>query len=253
MSKKLGIIQTRGLGDIIIALPIALHFHEQGYHVHWPVVDSWVEQLTAHAPWVKWIPIQPDPGPFFYDIPRERLKNFGCDEIICLYQALTGHPEFTSEPWFQHTGFDQYKYIRAGVPFKDKLRLPECITRDPVREGALYEEIIGNDTTPYVVTHLSSSEQTVKYDPQIIPEGWRVIPIGQQGRIFDWIKIIEGAEAVIMTDSVFANLVDGLDIEGPERYFIPQHHIQLTATLLGNWGYLANPELKRGAIIFGAG
>ena len=253
MSKKLGIIQTRGLGDIIIALPIALNYHEQGYHVHWPVVDAWVEQLAAQAPWVKWIPITPDAGPFFYDIPRERLKNFGCDEIICLYQALTGHPEFVNVPWFQHTSFDQYKYQRAGLPFKDTLRLPECITRDPQREGQLYDRLIGDSSPPYVVTHLTSSEQTVRYDSQIIPQGWLTINITDQGRIFDWLKIIEGAEVVIMTDSVFANLVDGMDIQGPERYFIPQHHIQLTATFLGAWTYLDNPDLKPQARIFGAG
>ena len=251
MTKKLGIIQSRGLGDIIIALPIALHYHEQGYHVHWPIVDTWVEQLSAQAPWVKWIPITSDAGPFFYDIPMERLKNFKCDEIICLYQALTGHPEFIDEPWFQHTSFDQYKYIRAGLPFKDKLRLPECITRDTARESTLHDQVIGEDPSPYVVTHLSSSEQTVKYDPQIIPEGWRTIAISNRGRIFDWIKIIEGSEAVIMTDSVFVNLVDGLDIQGPERYFIPQHHIQLSATLLGTWSYIHNPELKPQARLFG--
>jgi hypothetical protein len=93
----------------------------------------------------------------------------------------------------------------------------------------------------------------VRYDPQIIPEGWRTIPITTEGRIFDWLSIIESAEAIIMTDSVMANLVDGLDLEGPERYFIPQHHIQLTATLLGNWRYLANPDLKPQATIFRAG
>lgn len=252
--KKLGIIQTRGLGDIIIALPIALNYHQQGYHVHWPVVDAWVEQLQAQVPWVKWIPIQPDSGAFFYDIPRERLKNFGCEEIICLYQALTGHPEFTLEPWFQHTSFDQYKYQRAGMAFKDKLRLPECLTRDSQREADLKAKILNNDTaTPYVITHLNSSEQTVRFDPAIIPEGWRVIPITNEGRIFDWLGLIESAEVVIMTDSVMANLVDGLDIQGPERYFIPQHHIQLTATLLGAWTYLPNPELKPQATIFRAG
>jgi hypothetical protein len=253
-NKKLGIIQSRGLGDIIIALPIALHYHEQGYHVHWCVVDTWVEQLAAQVPWIKWIPIQTDSGAFFYNTPMERLKNFRCDEIICLYQALTGHPEFTQEPWFQHTSFDQYKYQRAGVAFKDKLRLPQCITRDLDREHELKHKILGGDlTTPYVITHLSSSEQTVRYDPAIIPEGWRVIPITTEGRIFDWLGLIESAEAVIMTDSVMANLVDGMDIQGPERYFIPQHHIQLTATHLGAWTYLPNPELKQGAAIFRAG
>lgn len=252
--KKLGLIQTRGLGDIIIALPIALNYHEQGYHVHWPVVDAWVEQLAAVAPWVKWIPIKPDHGPFFYDTPMERLKNFKCDEIVCLYQALTGHPEFSNEPWFQHTSFDRYKYIKAGMPFKDKLRLAECITRDHIREQALYNEILGDtDTRPYVITHLNSSQQTVQYDPAIIPEGWRTINISDTGYIFDWLKIIESAEVLIMTDSVFANLVDGMEIQGPERYFIPQNHIQLTPTLLGNWNYLENPDLRPSARIFKSG
>ena len=45
----------------------------------------------------------------------------------------------------------------------------------------------------------------MRYDPAIIPDGWRVIDITTEGRIFDWLKIIEGAEAVIMTDSVMAN------------------------------------------------
>lgn len=252
--KRMGIIQTRGLGDIIIALPIALHYHQQGYHVHWCVVDTWVEQLSAQVPWIKWIPIEPDSGAFFYDTPMARLKNFGCEDIICLYQALTGHPEFTQEPWFQHTGFDQYKYIKAAVPFKHKLLLPQCITRDPARESVLKSKILNGDvTTPYVITHLTSSEQTVRYDPEIIPDGWRVIPIATQGRIFDWLSVIESAEVIIMTDSVMANLVDGLDLEGPERYFIPQHHIQLTATLLGAWQYLPNPDLKPSAQIFRAG
>jgi hypothetical protein len=93
----------------------------------------------------------------------------------------------------------------------------------------------------------------VRYDPEIIPEGWRTIPITTEGRIFDWLALIESAEVIIMTDSVMANLVDGLDIQGPERYFIPQHHIQLTATHLGAWTYLANPELKPQAQIFRAG
>jgi len=253
MTKRLGIIQTRGLGDIMIALPIALHYHEQGYHVHWPIQDNWLEQLTRHAPWVKWIPVTPDAGAFFYDEPMKRLKNFKCDEIICLYQALTGHPEFSAEPWFQHTGFDQYKYIRAGVPFKDKLRLAECITRDHQREQEFYDRYAPRDGQPYVITHLESSQQTVSIDPALIPAEYARVDITNEGTVFDWLKLIEHSDAAIMTDSVFANLVDGWDFPKPERYFIPQHHIQLTPTFLGAWTWLENSQINPRSRIFSAG
>lgn len=250
MTKKLGIIQSRGLGDIIIALPIADHYRRRGWTVYWPVCEPWVEQLSAVAPWVNWVPIRPDPGPFFYDVPLERLRNLKMDEILPLYQALTGHPEFSSEPWFQHTSFDQYKYIRSGVPFLDKWRLAECLQRHPDREQRLYDQIIGQDPRPYVVTHLTSSEQTVRVPADLIPPEYRIIPVTEQGWLFDWLKIVEGAEALVMTDSSLANLVDQLQIP-VEKYFIPQHHIGLTPVQGCDWQWLPNPDLKRSATIFG--
>jgi hypothetical protein len=179
------------------------------------------------------------------------LQQLGCDQTLCLYQALTGHPEFTRVPWFQHVAFDRYKYIAAGLPFTDKLRLSECITRDAHAEQ-MFQRMVGSDHPPYVVTHLSSSEQTVRFDPKLIPEGWMTIPITQEGSVFEWLTVIARAEAIIFTDSVFANMIDGLDLEGPERYFIPQHHIQLTPTLLGDWTWLPNPDLNPQASIFKA-
>lgn len=246
--KKLGIIQSRGLGDIIIALPIAHYYYEQDWTIYWPVCEPWVEQLSNVAPYVNWVPITPDHGPFFYDIPMQRLRSLKCKEIICLYQALSSHPEFTGEPWFQHTSFDQYKYIRAGVPFKHKWNLKNCITRNTQRELDLFDRTI-TTTQPYVVTHLTSSQQTVKFDPSIIPNDWNVIPITDQGWVFDWLTVIERAEAVIMTDSSMANLVDQLEIN-VDKYFIPQHHIGLTPVHGCDWHWLPNPDLKTSAKIF---
>ena len=238
--RKLGIIQTRGLGDIIIALPIALHYYEQGNEIYWPVTEVWVEQLTHYVPWVKWIPITADQGAFFYNTPMNRLRNFKCDEIICLYNALTGHPEFSNEPFFQHTTFDQYKYVQAGVPFRDKWRLAECITRDPVREQALYDKIVKNPK--YVVAHLQSSATKVDFDRNMIPEGWDLIEIDDQGWVFDWIKIIESAESIVMTNSVFVNMTDQLSI-GTDRYYIPLHHLNWSPVLGNQWTWLPNPKL----------
>ena len=124
--QRLGIVQSRGLGDIVISLPIARHYYDQGWDIYWPICDPFMNSVVNHVPWVKWIPVPVDPqGQFFYNAPMEKLRNFKCDEIIPLYQHLTGHT-FSEEKYFQFTSFDQYKYIRAGVPFLEKWqgRLP---------------------------------------------------------------------------------------------------------------------------------
>lgn len=237
---KLGIIQTRGFGDIIIALPIALHYYEQDYEIFWPITDIWHEQLTHYVRWINWIPVKKDHGPFFWDIPQRELKKIGCDEILCLYNALTGHPEFSNEPYFQFTTFDQYKYVKAGVPFKDKWRLNECISRDMDREMTLYNKLVKNPH--YVVTHLNSSEHTVRFDHSAIPTDWDTIPITDEGWIFDWITIIDKAESIVMTNSVFSNLTDQLNL-GTDRYFIPLHHMNWSPTFAQTWTWLPNPDL----------
>lgn len=244
---KLGIIQSRGLGDIIIALPIAYHYHLQGYQVHWCVTDIWAEQLRHHAAWCTWHPVKDDGHMFYYDLPMAILKDVGVDEIICLYNSLTGHPEFGQEAYFQHVSFDRYKYLRAAVSFEEKWQLNQAITRDFNREQTLKHDLAIKE--PYVVTHLTSSEQTVSLPPGLIPPEYRIIPITNQGYIFDWLTVIEQAEALVMTDSVFANLVDQLKIP-TEKYFIPQHHIQLTPQHMMNWTWLANSSLKPSAVIF---
>lgn len=250
MKKSIGIIQSRGLGDIVIALPIAKYYRDQGHDVFWPICKEWGEQMDSVAPWVNWIPIETDRGPFFWDVPQDLLKQLNVDEIICLYQALTGHPEFTQEPWFQHTSFDQYKYIRAGVPFQHKWRLAECITRNPRREEILYDQLVKK--SDYVVLHLQGSDHRAEVDRSIIPSDWQIIEItNQTDNIFDWLKILEGAQSLILVDSVFANLVDQLGI-GDDRYFIPRSHIGLTPVLGGAWTWLENPKLNPQARIFRA-
>jgi hypothetical protein len=249
--KKLGIIQTRGLGDIIIALPIAKFYTDQNYEVYWPICSHWVEQMTATAPYVHWLPVEPDRGPFFWDVPQKILTDLKMDDVLCLYQALTNHPEFTDEPYFQHTSFDKYKYIKAGVPFLNKWRLNECIHRNLDREQQLYNKYVKNPN--YIVAHLQSSQQYVNLDlKQITPPDWQIIEIQEDGWVFDWLTIIEKAQSIIMTDSCFANLTDQLNL-GDDRYFIPQNHIGLTPVHGNHWTWLDNPQLKPNSKIFRAG
>ena len=236
-SKRLGIIQSRGLGDIVIALPIALHYYNEGWEVYWPICEQCIPNFEHHVPWVKWIPIPIDPlGKFFHATPMERLKNFKCDEIIPLYQHLTGFP-FQDEKYFQYTKFDQYKYIKAGVPFLEKWRLPECVTRDLVAEQALYDKLVTNPN--YVVVHLEGSDHTATYDPSIIPEGWQTIEIRETMTvsIFNWCTIIDRAQSIIMVDSCISNMVDQMAL-GEDRYFIQRSHVGLTPVHGQDWTWL---------------
>jgi hypothetical protein len=235
---RLGIIQTRGLGDLVIALPIAGYYRDQGREILWPILEQFQASMQAMAPWVQWIPVPYDaPGRYFYDLPSQRLRNLGVQDQLCLYQALTNH-RFHEERYFQYTSFDQYKYIRAQVPFVNKWRLAEYIQRDPARELELFERIRPHG--PYVVTHLQGSDHRASYDPAIIPADYQVIEIQEQpGQVItDWLTVISQAEAVIMTDSVYANLVDQLNIGPEERYFIQRSHIGLTPVLGQHWHWL---------------
>ncbi len=234
--KKLGIIQSRGLGDIVIALPIAKHYYDEGWDIIWPICDIFMSNVQDYVPWVKWVPLPTDPyGRFFYEVPMERLKNFKCDEILPLYQHLTGHP-FSEELYFQYTSFDQYKYIRAGVPFLKKWQLADCITRHPDREQALYDQLVTNPD--YAVVHLEGSDHKANFDPSIIPSDWQTITVTEtSASIFDWIKILDSAQSIVCVDSCIANMVDQLGL-GEDRYFIPRSHIGLTPVQGQHWNWV---------------
>lgn len=236
MTKKIGILQSRGLGDIVISIPIAGALRDDGYDIYWPILEQFVSNFTETVPWVKWIPIPNDPvGKFFLEVPLERLKNFKVDETLPLYQHLTNQP-FCNEKYFQYTKFDQYKYIRAGIPFLNKWRLAEYITRNRDREQNLYNKLVTNEN--YVVVHRRGSDFEAEVDLSIVPEGWQVIEITEQTDcIFDWLTVLERAQSLILVDSVFSNLVDQLGI-GEDRYFIQRSHIGLTPVQGHHWTWL---------------
>lgn len=236
MTKKLGIVQSRGLGDIVIALPIADHYRKLGWEIHWPICSEFISHFEHHVPWIHWHPVTTDPGSFFLDQPLHLFDTeIHPDETLILYQALTGQ-KFHEELYFQHTKFDQYKYIRAGVPFINKWRLKECITRNKDREQELYDQVVKNPR--YCVVHLDGSDHRARFDPTIIPQDWQTIYIEPlTDSIFDWLTVLEGAECLVMVDSVYANLVDQMQLTN-DKYFIPRSHIGLTPVLGMDWQWI---------------
>lgn len=243
MSEKLGIIQSRGLGDIVIALPIAWQYHKEGNEIYWPICEEFISHFKDVVPWVNWLAVKTDNGSFFYDTPMQILGQMGVENALCLYQALTGHPEFSSRPEFQIAKFDQYKYFVSGVPFVKKWQLSECLTRNTARELDLFSKLnlAGQN---YVVLHLNGSDHEAKLDPSWIPEGYKTVTITEQTDcIFDWLTVIENAQGLIAVDSIISNIVDQLGLtDQVDCYFIPRSHIHLTPVLGGSWTILEPEE-----------
>lgn len=249
----LGIIQSRGLGDIVIALPIAREYWTAGYDIFWPILEEFIPHFEHHVDWVKWIPIPyDDQGRFFYDAPLERLTNFKVKDVIPLYQALTGHPEFTQRPEFQITKFDQIKYHIAGVPFLKKWTLNTMVKRDYTREQALKLSLNIEDGEEYVVVHRQGSDFVASIDPAWCGD-YKVIEItNATDSVFDWLGVLESATAGIFVDSVFSNIMDQWGLtEQVDCYFIPRSHIHLTPVLGGKWTVIdPTPETLKRISIF---
>lgn len=238
-----GIIQSRGLGDIVIALPIARHHFLQGSKVYWPICEPFVASMQAAAPWVHWIPIPVDrQGKFFAEEPIRQLKNLGIgdEDIIWLYQYLSSNPEKTNMNWFSMMKFDQYKYAAAGLPFSLKWNLNACITRNLAREQDLYNKIVKNPR--YWVVHQQGSNFRYDIDTGVIDPNCQVIEIEElTDNIWDWLTILERCEGMIMLDSVFANIVDQLNLNPQsDRYFIRRWNQGLDGVpvFLNEWTYV---------------
>ena len=74
MKKKLGLIQTGGLGDIHIALPIALFYHKKNFEIYWPIIENWVTQMKHYVPWINWIGISRENKDQAYNEPVKIIE-----------------------------------------------------------------------------------------------------------------------------------------------------------------------------------
>ena len=246
MGIKRGIIQSRGLGDIIIALPIARHYFDQGDEIVWPVCEEFYSSVKDHVRWVNWVSIPADPeGKFFLETPLSVFRDWGVDpdESLYLYQFLNTVPELTDPEMFNILKFDQYKYQTAGVPFKKKWDLGRCVARSNEGELALQDRLKRDGLLDgrYAVVHLTGSSARVDqsivnwFDPAVTIIN---VDLYKTSSIFDWIGVLERAEAIVCLDSAVANMVDQLGINGPELYWIRRSAWDLTPVLGEAWKFV---------------
>jgi hypothetical protein len=240
MGIQRGIIQSRGIGDILIALPIARHYFEQGDSIVWPICEEFMPVFKDHVPWVNWVSIPTDPeGRYFLQTPLSVFKEWGVDpdEALYLYQYLSSNPELTDPEMFNILKFDQYKYQTAAVPFVKKWRLGSCISRISSRELELKDRL--QLPKRYCVVHLngSSARVDVSLARSFIDPAVEIIDVDtvRTESIFDWLHVIEGAESVVCIDSCYANMIDQLGIDRPKLYWIRRSPWDLTPVLGSAW------------------
>ncbi len=78
---KLGLIQTRGLGDIVIVLPVAQALMNSGHEIYWPIDKSWIPDFEEAWPAVNWLPVTSAAHSmdYFLQPPKQLLTVAGCD------------------------------------------------------------------------------------------------------------------------------------------------------------------------------
>ena len=105
----------------------------------------------------------------------------------------------------------------------------------------IYDKYVNNEK--YVVTHLKAHDHIADFDRSIIPSGYDVIEINDDGYVLDWLRIIEKAEMIIMTNSVMANIVDQLML-GKKKYFLQNYNIFFTPIFNSNWEWIENKNMN---------
>ena len=124
---KNGVIQTGGIGDIVIALPIAKYFYDDINEVFWPIDENFLPSFQEVAPQVNWIGISRDDADFFYQTPFVLLAKKNVERTIVPYSFLSSHLELADNLLQKVLKFDQYKYTISNAPFPKKWTLENCL------------------------------------------------------------------------------------------------------------------------------
>lgn len=246
MAKRIGLVQTRGVGDIVIALPIADHFLELGYEVVWPVDERFVEFLARANPGVEFIGVPPGDTDYFLTRPLRIIGERECDRTVILYSFLS--TAMVYDPRLSASlKFDEYKYAIAGVPFRKKWDL--SIARDVEREDRLFESLgVSGD---YVCFHGQSSDmpEALKL-PASMADGMQVVEMTRRSddeSPFDWLLTMERAAKLVLIDSCFANMAEQLAIPAPKT-FILKNPVAFTPVLKNDWKFVSIDTMRASVV-----
>lgn len=237
MRKRVGFIQTGGIGDLLMILPIADYYEEQGWEIVWPVDPRFVAMFRRAKPSVNFVPVEGTPAErrsYYIDHPLRIVSEYTCEKTIMFYVPMFGWN--IGDPRLARSlKFDEYKYAMAGVPFRRKWQLK--YERDLKREEALYESL--KIDGKYVCIHEEGADVRVPIAvPPEIAQDRRIIRIQPlTDSIFDWRLTLERASRLILTDSCFANLVDQLSLT-VEKDLVLRSMASISPVFAAGWNYV---------------
>jgi hypothetical protein len=235
---KIGLIQTRGIGDIVIAAPIAQYYVEHGHEVYWPVDQRFHGFVQMAFPAINFLPVELNATgdatlEYFYTQPLKLLQEAGCGQVFSLYSYLGG-ADVVNTKLATSLKFDEYKYAVANVPFSRKWELQ--VVRNGAREKDLIQklEIRG----PYALLHEDGSNFRLQIElPSDVQARLQVIRISSiTPNPFDWIGVIEQASLFACVDSCFANLAEQLNL-CEEKYLFLRSAVGATPVFKNNWKF----------------
>lgn len=240
---NIGLIQTGAIGDIIIAAPIAQYFKREGYNVFWPVDSQYIDYLRFAFEGIGFDPIDRLSHGFrsrayFLDEPLVRLQKVACEKIFPLYSSLGDINNIVNPIYAGSLKFDEYKYAVCGLPFNEKWNLK--LNRDANRERELFQKLEINKN--YVVlNNVTGSGEKIDWPLNIETIGDRQIVevTSITDNPFDWLFTFENADALFFIDSMFANLVDQLQIGPPNKFLKFRSSVSYTPVFRSGWTFIA--------------
>lgn len=236
---KTGIIQTRGLGDIIIAAPIAQFLARNGHEVYWPIDSDFIKSISFAFPNIKFIPVDKsitgnNTAEYFLEYPKKLLEEIVCEKNIILYSHLTNH-KFNKDYLNNYMSFDRYKYAVAGVPFSEKWNL--ILKRNRAREKELFNILNIRSDEKYIVMHEEGSNFKTDLSSRIKNVKDRLINITPiTDNFLDWLGVLEKCSEAHLIDSVYSNIVDQLGFK-IKKTFYPRSAINFTPIFKSDWIY----------------
>lgn len=202
---KIGIIQPGRLGDILICLPIAKFYHDQGHEVHWPIFHNYFEMLVEAVDYVHFTPTTND---VYACVFEARINLADCDKLIDLAATFPGSTvteRYVAEgDGFGWEKFDEFKYKMADVPFKEKWNLQ--YKRDLKAEDEVFKLYVKEEK--YDVYSLTHSRGKVN---KTIESKHQLIELNENHSIFHWRKVFENAQSICLVDSAISNFVEQIN------------------------------------------